>query len=412
VVVGVADEELVRLAEVLVEPYLEQVLVDRLVEREAVGREAAAEVRAVRQRELVEVRPHVGAHGHRDRAAARGGQDPLARGLVRNDRRDGLAEPLAQALVAEEEEALVLAQRPRERGAELVAAEVGLLVGIEEVAGVERVVAVVLVEAAVPGVLARLRDHVDLAAGVAAELGRVGVGLDAELAHRLGAERRARRAARRAVREVVQQRAVEQVHVRARVLAVDAGREAVRHDRAAVAVREAQHPGLQEHEVGVVAPVERQVGDRLLAHEVAELAAPRLDAGDAARHRDLVRGSELQREREHGRLAQHHRDPALQERAEARERGPHLVGPDGHRGQHELAAGSALGLADEAGLEMPRAHAHPGQRRARGVARPAGDRGRGGLCGRDGPEQEQQPAGGKRTARTRRRHAQPARRTS
>ena len=67
-----------------------------------------------------------------------------------------------------------------------------------------------------------LRDGVDLPAGVAAELGAVGVGLDAELADGLDAEHGAGGAPRRAVGEVVLRRAVEQVDVRARVLPVDA----------------------------------------------------------------------------------------------------------------------------------------------------------------------------------------------
>ena len=62
--------------------------------------------------------------------------------------------------------------------------EVGLLVGVEVVARVERVVAVELVDGAVDVVGAGLGQHVDLAAGVAAELGAVGVRLDAELADR------------------------------------------------------------------------------------------------------------------------------------------------------------------------------------------------------------------------------------
>src|SRR5688572_32015571 len=44
-------------------------------------------------------------------------------------------------------------------------------------------------EGAVDAVGARLGQHVDLTARVAAELGAVGVRLDAELANRLGAER-------------------------------------------------------------------------------------------------------------------------------------------------------------------------------------------------------------------------------
>ena len=92
--------------------------------------------------------------------------------------------------------------------------EVGLRAGVEVVPGVERVVAVILEQAAVEAVGAGLGQHVDLAARVAAELGAVGVGLHAELADALHAERGAGGAAGRTVGEVVLQRAVEQVDVR------------------------------------------------------------------------------------------------------------------------------------------------------------------------------------------------------
>ena len=116
-----------------------------------------------------------------------------------------------------------------------------------------------------------MRDHVDLAADVAAELGAVGVRLDTELAHRLHAERGAGGAAGRAVGEVVEQRAVEQVDVRARILPVHAHRQSVRDDRSVVPIRERRHPGLQRHQVGVVAPVDRNLLDRPAIDEVAEL---------------------------------------------------------------------------------------------------------------------------------------------
>ena len=89
----------------------------------------------------------------------------------------------------------------------------------------------VLERASAEPVGAGFRDRVDLAADVPAELRAVAVGLDAELAHRFHPERGAGGAARRAVGEVVQQRAVEQIHVGARVLPVHAHREPVRDDR-------------------------------------------------------------------------------------------------------------------------------------------------------------------------------------
>ena len=166
------------------------------------------------------------------------------------------------ALVAEEEERAIALDRSADGAAELIAMEVRLVAACRRSSvrrarrcGGTRT-------AAGEAVGARLRQHVDLAAGVAAELGTVGVGLDAELADRLHAERGARRAAGRPVREVVLQRAVEQVDVRSRILTVDAHAEPVRDDRAAVAMRKREHARLQQRQVGVVAAVQRQSLDR------------------------------------------------------------------------------------------------------------------------------------------------------
>ena len=325
-------------AQVLVEPDLEVVLVDRLREREAVGGEASAELLAVRQRELVEVGAHVRAHRHDHRASPGRGQDAAAGRLVGHDGRDRPAEALPQPLVAHEEERAVAAHRAAEGEPELVAAEVRLLHGVEVVAGVEGVVAVELVDAAVEGVGAGLRDDVDLPARAPPELGAVGVRLDAELAHGLRAEGGPGRAPRRAVREVVHERAVEEVHVRARVLAVDARGQAVGDHRPPLAIREGDDPGLQEGEVGVVAAVQGKVANRLRRDEVAELAGAGAHGRDLLGDGDLVLGpaqDEGQVE-DHG-LADHEPDAGPDEGAEPVEGRVHLVGPDGQRGEREVA---------------------------------------------------------------------------
>ena len=237
VVESVAREELVAVAVVVVHAPLKEVLAYLLVEAEGVGGEVADDARGaeVRQRERVEegacggvdadvgaddVRLGAGLARGRGDVAAR--DDACARVEVGRHRADGAAEVLAQGLVAGEEEDLIFFDGPPKRPAELVALELGLALGVEEVARVEVVVAVELVERAVEGVAAGLRDGVDLPAEVAPVLGAVGVGLDAELADGLKAERRSGGAPRGAVGEVVLRRAVEQVDVRARVLPVDA----------------------------------------------------------------------------------------------------------------------------------------------------------------------------------------------
>src|SRR5678815_206006 len=91
-------------------------------------------------------------------------------------------------------------------------------VAVEVVARIEGVVPVVLERASPKHVGAGFRDCVDLAADVPAELRTVTVRLDAELADGFHPERRPGGAAGRTVGEIVQQRAVEQVDVRARIL--------------------------------------------------------------------------------------------------------------------------------------------------------------------------------------------------
>ena len=204
-------------------------------------------------------------------------QQASPRILVGHRRGDGAPEIFAQAFIAGEIKQLVAPDRPARGDAELVAREVRLAADVEIVLRIERVVAMELVGAAAQRVAARLGDDVDLPAAHAAELGAVGVGLDAELLDGFGAERRAGGAARGAVGHVVEQGAVEQVHVGARVLPVHAHAEAVRHHRPAVAMRIRRDAGLQERQVGVVAAVQRQLFDRAFVDQVTELAGARVD---------------------------------------------------------------------------------------------------------------------------------------
>jgi hypothetical protein len=216
--------------------------------------------------------------------------------------------------------------------------EVRLARGIEVVAGVERVVAVEQEGGAVERVGAGLGEHVDLAAGIAAELGAVGVRLDAELTDRLGAKRGAGGAAGRSVGEVVLDRPVEQVDVRPRILAVDAHAEAVRDDRSAVAVRVGEDAGLEQREVGVVAAVQRQLFDRLRADQVAELAARRVDRGGVARDRDLfAQAPHFERDVQDHRLRDGQPDVTTDVRLEARQLGAHFVGA-GRKPGNDIAA--------------------------------------------------------------------------
>ena len=116
---------------------------------------------------------------------------------------------------------------------------------------------------------------------------RVRVGLDAELPHRLHAERGAGGASRRTVGEIVLQCAVEEVHVGSGVLTVDADAEPVSDDRPAVPVRIGQHSRLQQREIRVVAPVERKGRDCVGPDEIAQIGVGRVD--DRRRVDDLDR---------------------------------------------------------------------------------------------------------------------------
>ena len=119
-------------------------------------------------------------------------------GHRRHGGEEGLPQPLAVPLVVGEEERPVPEQRAAERAAELVLLEVRLGAAgavVEEVVGVERVVAVELEAAAVRDVGARLDLQVHDAAERAAELGRVGRGLQLELVERVDARERSPRSA-------------------------------------------------------------------------------------------------------------------------------------------------------------------------------------------------------------------------
>ena len=130
----------------MVDAALREVLRDLLLEKEIVNGEAAAEVGAIRNRVLLEIRPDLRRDGNGRRAC----EDSLPRLCVRNRRRDRLSQSFPQRLVSQEEERAVALDWPANRAAELVPFKLGLAGGVEKVARVEVVVAVELVQAAVP----------------------------------------------------------------------------------------------------------------------------------------------------------------------------------------------------------------------------------------------------------------------
>src|SRR6185436_721502 len=97
-------------------------------------------------RELGEKRRDRGIDRNGDGAARVSGvgQDAAAGVVVGDDRADGPAEALDERFIAGKEKQPIFLQRSAERRAKLVAVEVGLGLRVEEVARVERVVAVIL----------------------------------------------------------------------------------------------------------------------------------------------------------------------------------------------------------------------------------------------------------------------------
>src|SRR5256714_4022819 len=167
--VEVARGELVVLVEGVVNLCYEAV---NVVRGARCDEEVGAARRVEERQRSVRRRPRVACEKFCDdgvRGAAQGRY--LAR--VGHARRRVQADALALAFVGDEEEGLVLMNRPSDASAELVVAEGGLRVGhgVEEVARVELVVSYELEERAVEVVRAGLGDEVDYRAGVSTELG-------------------------------------------------------------------------------------------------------------------------------------------------------------------------------------------------------------------------------------------------
>ena len=192
------------------------------------------------------------------------------------------------ALVVEEVERLVLDDRAADRAAVLVLAEVGLRPAgeiVEVVVLVELRVAQELEAAPVHGVGARLDLQVHDAAQRAAELGRVGAGLQLELVERVDAGKQDHRLQP----GLVVVHAVEHVVVVARPLAVgrERRRRAPRQAAGAVDVRAghaAHDAGHGSREVDEVTAVQRQRLDLLFRHRRAELGRGGLDQRRRAGH--------------------------------------------------------------------------------------------------------------------------------
>ena len=245
------------------------------------------------------------------------------------------------------------------------------------------------------GVRARLGEHVHLPSRAASVLGGVGVRLHPELAYGLGTQGRVGRAPRRAVREVVHEGAVDQVHVRTRVLAVHARAQAVGHHGPTVPEGVGDDSRLEEDEVGVVAAVQGKRCDRALGHEVPELARTGVDAVQVGGDRHLLGdAARLEGEAHHRRLAHHQHDPLPHRGTEAGHLGPNLVGAHGELRQDEGSRRVGGTLAHEAGLQVAGRHRRPRKRRPGRVDDLPGQGSRGVRPGPGHTQEEQQAQSG------------------
>ncbi len=307
-------------------------------------------------------------------------------------RRDPLL--VEEALVVGEHERAIGAERTADRAAGLMLVE-RLDVAREEVAGVERVVAHEVVEAAVVLIAARTRHDAGRRAAGAAVLGRRALRQDPELGD--GVDRHFQRVA--AVHAVHVLHAVHEVDVLLGPHAVD-GVGLPLPQRAAGggdAERQRRDAGLQQAELREVAAVQRQVLQLAAGDHAAERVGGRVDQLRAAADRDrFLQCRQLEPHRDAHRLAHRDLDRLLEHRRELRRPRGDAVGADGEQRQPEVAVTAGDRLAREAGLEMARGHAGAGDGARRlvgdGTFDGAGRILRPGGCGR-GDHSEQRHCG-------------------
>ncbi len=123
------------------------------------------------------------------------GNGGRTRGRIGDKGGGGLVEILAETLVVGEEEGVVGSEGAAGGSAELVALERWSRALVEEIGRVERAIANKFKDRAMPLIAAELRDDDNLAAGMLAEFGAIGVALHIKFAHGVHAEQHAAGAA-------------------------------------------------------------------------------------------------------------------------------------------------------------------------------------------------------------------------
>jgi hypothetical protein len=286
----------------------------------------------------------------------------------------------AEPFVAHEEKAAIPGERAAQRAAELVLPQRWhrRVLRIEEVVGVEGVVAVELEQAASKRVGARPGRDVDQRRRLAAELRRVHRLLYLELLDRVD---------RRIDDEVVEQlvghlRAVEQIYVVPGSLAADVGKLAGLLQRVAASAARRNHHRVRELRQGEeVAPVERKLDDLAAIDDVADLCGVGLQQRRRGCDGDVLRNAfDGQHEVDVERAADIEHNALVRARREARRRRRDVPLAGSERRQVEAPFGVGLPLDDRPRFTVRRDNLRAGQRGARSVADDAGDLAGVGLC--------------------------------
>jgi hypothetical protein len=212
-------------------------------------------------------------------ATAEVARDLLRRGHDRSARPGGLDD--AAVFVRKEEEELVALDWTSNSAAEVVVA-VLRLGGGEEVAAVELVVAEELEKRSVHLVAAGTADDIDLRAGVAPELGRVGVAFDADLGDGIQVDHRQVVA----VVRVNVAAAVEQPVIRAGLAAIEGeGNPCVRAEARLLSLQRID-TGLKTDQLGEAAGVQRELLNVRTEDRRADVGSGRIHLGDPGLHLD------------------------------------------------------------------------------------------------------------------------------
>ena len=147
------------------------------------------------------------------------------------------------------------------------------------------------------------------------------------------------------------------------------------HDRSAVTRRIGQRAWLKQREIGVIASVERQGFNRMLADQITELGGFRVDPQRTRTDRHQFRdAADLQHDRHRHRFTHREHEVLRHVRTETGQFGAHFVASDRQRGEHEPAVGAGDTGPRETGVGVPDRDLHARQDASRRVCHRTGQR--------------------------------------